>query len=88
MKNATLKGVLIAGALAGLMAPAAAFAGKKATKAVHCEGGNDCKGKGGCKAASHDCKGKNDCKGHSFSEEKSAKDCEAKGGKAESAKKT
>jgi hypothetical protein len=87
MKNATLKGVIIAGALAGLMTPAAAFAGKKAAKAVMCEGGNDCKGKGGCKAATHDCKGKNDCKGHSFSEEKTAKECEGKGGKVMTAAK-
>jgi len=35
MKNGTLKGVAIAGALATLMAPAVAFAGKsKATKGV------------------------------------------------------
>ena len=64
MKNGTLKGAAIAGALATLMAPAVAFAAKsKAMKGVHCEGANDCKGKGNCKSASHDCKGKNDCKG-------------------------
>jgi len=75
MKNGTLKGVAIAGALATLMAPAVAFAGKgKAAKGVHCEGTNDCKGK-------------NDCKGQSFTMAKNAKDCEAKGGKVESAKK-
>jgi hypothetical protein len=89
MKNGTLKGAAIAGALVTLMAPAVAFAAKsKATKGVHCEGTNDCKGKGNCKSASHDCKGKNDCKGQSFTPEKSAKDCEAKGGKVESGKKT
>jgi len=83
MKSGTLKGVAIAGALATLMAPAVAFAGKsKATKGVACEGTNDCKGKGNCKSASHDCKGKNDCKGQSFTMAKNAKECEAKGGKA------
>jgi hypothetical protein len=88
MKNRALKGVAIAGALATLMAPAVAFAGKsKATKGVHCEGTNDCKGKGNCKSASHDCKGKNDCKGQGFTVAKNAKACEAKGGKVESAKK-
>src|SRR5207237_892867 len=57
MKNGTLKGVAIAGALATLMAPAVAFAGKaKSAKGVQCEGTNDCKGKGNCKSASHDCK--------------------------------
>jgi len=82
MKNGTLKGVAIAGALATLMAPAVAFAGKgKAMKGVHCEGTNDCKGKGNCKSAAHDCKGKNDCKGQSFTMAKNAKDCEAKAGK-------
>ena len=81
MTKSGLKGVAIAGALATMMAPAVALAGKGAAKGVHCEGANDCKGKGGCKAAAHDCKGKNDCKGQSFTMEKDAKACEAKGGK-------
>ncbi|HUJ27907.1 MAG TPA: hypothetical protein VLW85_17925 [Myxococcales bacterium] len=81
MTKKTLKGVAIAGALASLMAPAVAFAGKDAKAGVRCEGSNDCKGKGGCKSASHDCAGKNGCKGQSFTMEKTAKDCEAKGGK-------
>ena len=87
MKKGTMKGVAIAGALAALMTPAVAFAGKGGAKMVHCDGANDCKGKGGCKAASHDCKGKNDCKGSSFTEEKSSKACEAKGGKVAAAAK-
>lgn len=81
MKNGAMKGVAIAGALATLLAPAVAFAGKAGEgKAVHCNGTNDCKGKGNCKGSSHDCKGQNDCKGQSFTEEKSAKDCTDKGG--------
>jgi len=86
MKSGTLKGVAIAGALATFMAPAVAFAGKKAAKGVHCEGTNDCKGKGNCKSASHDCKGKNDCKGQSFTMAKNTKACEKKGGHVESKK--
>ncbi len=87
MKNGTMKGVAIAGALATMLAPAVAFAGKgKAAKGVHCEGTNDCKGKGACKGGTHDCKGKNDCKGQSFTMAKNAKACEAKGGKVESKK--
>jgi hypothetical protein len=85
MRNSALKGAAIAGALATLIAPAAAFAGKKAMKGVHCEGTNDCKGKGNCKAAAHDCKGKNDCKGQSFTTEKNKKACEGKGGKVAAA---
>src|SRR3989454_8631959 len=60
-KNGARRGVAIAGALATMMAPAVAFAAKaKAAKGVHCEGTNDCKGKGNCKSTSHDCKGKNE----------------------------
>ena len=88
MKNGSMKGVAIAGALATLLAPAVAFAGKKAEgKAVHCTGTNDCKGKGNCKGSSHDCKGQNDCKGQSFTMEKNAKDCTEKGGTVAKAEK-
>jgi len=87
MKNGMLKGVAIAGALATMMAPAVAFAGKNAAKGVHCDGANDCKGKGNCKAAAHDCKGKNDCKGQSFTMAKDAKECETAGGKVAEPKK-
>ena len=53
-------------------------AGEK-TAMIHCEGVNDCKGKGGCKSAKNDCKGKNACKGKSFAE-MTEEDCKAKGG--------
>lgn len=85
MKNGTLKGAAIAGALTALFASGVAQAEDKADKAgshaVKCNGANDCKGKGGCKSAKNDCKGKNGCKGEGFSMESSAKDCAAKGGK-------
>ncbi len=86
MKNG-MKGIAIAGALATMLAPAVAFAGKAAhSKGMACTGANDCKGKGSCKGASNDCKGKNDCKGQGGeSMAKSAKDCEAKGGKVAAA---
>ena len=84
MKNGTLKGAAIAGALTALFASGQVQAEDKADKAgshmVKCNGVNDCKGKGGCKSAKNDCKGKNGCKGEGFSE-MSAKDCAAKGGK-------
>ena len=86
MKTGMMKGAVIAGALATMLAPAVAFAGKAAHgKGMQCMGANDCKGKGSCKSASNDCKGMNDCKGHGLSMEKSAKECEAKGGKTAAA---
>ena len=87
MKNGMMKGAMIAGALATMLAPAVAFAGKAAHgKGMACTGANDCKGKGSCKGASNDCKGMNDCKGHGMTTEKNAKACEAKGGTAAAAK--
>ena len=50
------------------------------TAMVHCEGVNECKGKGGCKSAKNECKGKNGCQGQGFVE-MSAADCQAKNGK-------
>jgi hypothetical protein len=85
MKNG-MKGIAIAGALATMLAPAVAFAGKSSHhKGMECTGSNDCKGKGNCKGGSHDCKGKNDCKGQGFTMEKSEKACETKGGKVAAA---
>lgn len=50
------------------------------TAKVHCEGINDCKGKGSCKSAKNDCAGKNGCKGQSFAYTASADECKTKGG--------
>jgi hypothetical protein len=81
MKNG-MTGLVIAGALATMLGSSAAAAKTSQTsKQVSCNGTNDCKGKGNCKGSSHDCKGQNDCKGQSFTMEKDAKNCEAKGGK-------
>jgi len=76
----TMKGAVIAGAVAGLFAaatPAVVKAG--AGKKVHCAGVNDCKGKGACKSATSSCKGMNDCKGKGWVE-MDEKDCTAKKG--------
>jgi hypothetical protein len=95
MRVGPLKGTAIAGALAAMIAGGLANAQDKPAKpekaeakTIHCEGTNDCKGKGGCKSAKNDCKGQNSCKGQSFTMEKTAKDCTAKGGKVVEPKKS
>ena len=76
----TAKGAFVAAAVAGLFISAAPFAASaKGHGKVHCEGVNDCKGKGGCKGATNDCKGKNECKGKGWNE-MSDKACKKKGG--------
>jgi hypothetical protein len=77
-----ITGFAIAAAAAAMFVAApAAFAGKEEGK-VHCTGVNACKGKSDCKTASNACKGMNACKGKGMNA-MSAKDCKAKGGKAE-----
>jgi hypothetical protein len=84
----SMKNAILATAVASLFASGAAFAKdkteKKAGSAVRCEGINECKGHGACKSASNACKGQNGCKGQGVTET-SAKDCSAKGGKAQMA---
>ena len=81
----TTKGKVMAAALAGLFTTAVPFialAGDAKDEAkVKCEGGNACKGKGGCKSASNDCAGHNGCKGKSFTMTKTEKECTDAGGK-------
>ena len=81
----TIKGKLMAAAVAGLFTTAVPFialAGDAKDEAkVKCEGGNACKGKGGCKSAANDCAGKNGCKGKSYTMTKSAEECTKAGGK-------
>jgi uncharacterized membrane protein len=83
MKN-TLKGAVIASAVASLFA-SGAFAGDApapaAAKGVKCSGINSCTGKGSCKGASNSCAGKNSCKGTGWNMAPTEKDCTAKGGK-------
>ena len=76
----TVKGALVASAVAGLFAaatPGVVYA--KDTGKVKCSGINDCKGKGACKSATSSCKGMNDCKGKGWVET-SDKECKAKKG--------
>ena len=76
----TVKGAIVASAVAGLFAAAtpAVVHAKDAGK-VKCSGINDCKGKGACKSATSSCKGMNDCKGKGWVES-SAKECTKKKG--------
>jgi hypothetical protein len=77
----TMKGTVIAGAVAGLFAAATPAVVKAAAgDKVHCMGVNDCKGKGACKSATSSCKGMNDCKGKGWIET-TDKECTAKKGK-------
>jgi hypothetical protein len=87
MIKETIKGALIATAVASLFAAGPASAGEKhkgkakeAEKTVvQCAGVNECKGKGNCSGASNSCASQNECKGKGWVE-LSAKDCKAKGG--------
>jgi hypothetical protein len=89
MKN-TLKGAVIASAVASLFASGIAFADDKAAtgdKGVKCAGVNSCKGTGSCAGAKNSCAGKNSCKGTGWSYTPTAKDCTDKGGKVVTAQK-
>jgi uncharacterized membrane protein len=82
--NMSIKGTMIAAAVAGLFASGAsvAFAGdaKKGGNEVMCDGINACKGQGACAGGGHGCAGKNGCKGQGFTKT-SKEECKAKGGK-------
>jgi uncharacterized membrane protein len=88
MIREAMKGAVIATTVFSLFASGTALAGEKAAaktkegaKVVKCTGVNECKGKGSCAGADNACKAQNACKGQGWTEEKSAKACEAKGGK-------
>jgi hypothetical protein len=89
MLKGTIKGALIAGAVAGLFASGAAVAKdakpKEAAKIVKCGGVNECKGKGACAGADNSCKSHNECKGKGWTET-TEKDCKDKGGRVMAAK--
>ena len=86
--NKSMKGFVIASAVASLFASTADAGDKAAPKKdakvaakVRCEGVNECKGKGECGGASGtSCAGTNDCKGKGWIQI-AEKDCKAKGGK-------
>jgi hypothetical protein len=77
----TIKGTMIAAAVAGLFAAGATgIRSAKAGEEVNCTGINSCKGQGSCHGAGHSCAGKNGCKGQGFTKT-SKEECKAKGGK-------
>jgi hypothetical protein len=84
--NKSMKGFVIASAVASLFATSA-LADDKAPKKdskeaakVSCSGVNECKAKGSCGGANHDCAGQNECKGKGWVS-LTEKECKAKGGK-------
>jgi hypothetical protein len=93
MLKQTVKGALIASAVAALFASNPVLAQGKAKPkqaakaAVHCQGINECSGKGACSGADNACKGKNSCKGKGYLETKTEKECTEKGGTVIAAKK-
>jgi hypothetical protein len=84
--NTTIRGGLIAGAVAGLFACASnqpapqAPSGTTATT-VRCQGINACKGQGECSGPDHPCGKHTACKGQGWLTVQSADDCAARGGK-------
>jgi hypothetical protein len=78
----SIKGSMIAAAVAGLFAMGAAgvASAKKGGEEIQCNGVNACKGQGSCAGAGHSCAGQNGCKGQGFVKT-SKEECLAKGGK-------
>ena len=77
----TIKGTMIAAAVAGLFAAGATgIRPAKAGEEVSCTGINGCKGKGSCHGAGNSCAGQNGCKGKGIVKT-SKEECKAKGGK-------
>lgn len=63
MKNtATMTGIALAFAAAGMMGTATTVTAGSSEANVHCYGVNVCKGHNDCKVSSNACKGQNDCK--------------------------
>ncbi len=84
--NNTLKGALIATAVAGMFGCSSSKSAESGTsqpaaggETVKCASINECKGTGACGGADHDCAGKNECKGKGWIKVSKA-DCESKGG--------
>ena len=84
MKRRTLKSMVVAAGVIGLLGTGVSFAEhheKGEAKHVKCYGINSCAGEGECgaKDGSHDCAGKNECKGKGWVKT-TAEECEEKGG--------
>jgi hypothetical protein len=77
----TIKGAMIATAVAGLFTTGAmGISTAKAGGEIVCDGINACKGTGSCAGNGHACGGKNGCKGQGHTKT-SKEECLAKGGK-------
>lgn len=76
----TIKGAMVASAVAGLFAAGApgVVTAKESAK-VKCAGVNSCKGKGQCHSATTSCAGMNSCKGKGWVE-MTDKECKEKKG--------
>jgi len=88
MKTATkMNGLALAAAAATLFfaAPMASAGDSADTKVGQCMGANSCKGTSACATVKNSCKGQNACKGQGFLEMNKT-DCNAAGGKFQSAK--
>jgi hypothetical protein len=82
MSKNSIKGAMIAGAVASIFAAGQAMAASAAASAdVKCTGLNACKGNGTCGGAGNSCKGQNACKGQGVTMTSSEKECTSKGGK-------
>jgi len=88
----SIKGTLLASAVATLFLATAAMAQEGAASSssasaagtVKCAGANACKGQSACKSAQNDCKGQNACKGKGFMKMSSTDECTKAGGHPES----
>ena len=87
MLKETIKGALIASAVAGMFGCAStqsSSAGmakpREGSMVVKCAGVNECKGKGACAGADNACKAQNSCKGKGWVETASQGECKDKGG--------
>lgn len=85
MLKETLRGTVIASAVAGLFAvnagckQEAKMQKEGAGAMVKCAGINECRGKGACNGAKNSCSGQNACKGQGWIEVHE-KECKDKGG--------
>jgi hypothetical protein len=66
MANLKTTGMALATAAALLFGSVAVTPAQAEDAKVKCEGGNSCKGKGACAAATHSCAGQNSCKGKGY----------------------
>jgi len=84
--NTTIKGTLIASAVAGLFAcsstkPTVATPSGATAAAVRCQGINACRGQAECAGPGHPCGKHTACKGQGWLTTPSADECVARGGK-------